>query len=1109
MAPVAHLTPISALLSGALVERRRLMEKLRANRHRRIVLVAAQPAQGKTCLVAAYLTATARPTAWCQINPATATAAGVWRLLTSALKPLLDHADSPLEEVAASGGFHREPDPALLAELLKQIPKPAAVVFDGMDWLRGDPDAITLIERLVLCIPEGIQVFLISRAMPTLKLQRLRVSRQVLVLGNADLAFEDDEVRAFFHGLHHLRLSQVQLRDIQREVDGWAGGLVLLAEALTRIKEKNLALPGPADPVVDRIRGEANAYFDEEVFFQQPAVLKDFLLRTAFLEEMDPEMAADLTGLHSAEEILADLVTRNVFIQVHYQSPGHDTYRYHPLFRGFLQTRARIDLSQNQYRRLLRRIGREYSRRKRSDLAVSYFLESGDTVAAAQAIKHAALDLTIDDRLAELGRWMEALPAAQYQSDPWLVFWHAVAHRSPGGVKPGEELQGVLARFRNVDDLRGQCFAVAYLIETAVFQGTDPANLARWLALAGELLQSAGTRPYFTYAKALLWRQIGLGHIFGTGQPAKGLSACRNAQLLARRISDPHLQRSAAILIASTLATLGEVAEAEAALAQSRVAENEKTAPEYRAISHLAHLQLALLAGDLRRAEGQLENLREEIETFGLLFLYPLLQEIWGMLRIQKGAHAEAEATVRHCRDVAVMMPAGARIEALALRLDAMIRYYRGDFEAAARLSAQAEEKLDAMGCSGLDRQRARLLGGIASLHLGALEQARRRIETSLEHFLRLGSPIGTAECHLALTLVAESEGRPAAIHAHLTQALSIVNEKGYHLLRMLRPADVTRACRLVPALNPGPLAEGARCLASTGAATDTAAGRLKTIETAGEAPLISAAARRARLPRLEMVTLGEFAVYRDGRDRVAGHEWSGHLPKLLLKAIIVHGARDVPKEALIDDLWPDTEPAAAMQRFKVTLHRLRCALESRIDRRFRWAYVRLKDHLVSLDPELIGIDVQQFEQCCAVLQALPPGEDDERALALCRQACGLYRGDLFPEEPYLPWIEAKRHALRDLRVEVLGRMADLLEIRGQTEELLEVLTAMIETAPAREDVLRRLMTLYQARGQRLQALQAYEKFRNFLSTDLDTIPDAVTTQLYRRIQHNNETTCG
>jgi DNA-binding SARP family transcriptional activator len=48
-------------------------------------------------------------------------------------------------------------------------------------------------------------------------------------------------------------------------------------------------------------------------------------------------------------------------------------------------------------------------------------------------------------------------------------------------------------------------------------------------------------------------------------------------------------------------------------------------------------------------------------------------------------------------------------------------------------------------------------------------------------------------------------------------------------------------------------------------------------------------------------------------------------------------------------------------------------------------------------------------------------------------------------------------------------------------------------------------MALYQARGLRLLALKAYEKFRNILSADLDTVPDPATTQLYHRLQRNAE----
>ncbi|MEE4608604.1 MAG: hypothetical protein V2L15_06920, partial [Desulfobacteraceae bacterium] len=361
------------------------MEKLRANRHRPLVLVAAQPGQGKTCLVAAYLTAAALPTAWCRLDATTGTAAGVYRLLTNALKPILETAPAPLDVPAPAKGRKQLEDPALLAHLVARMPRPAAVVFDGLDELKGNKEATRLIERLILDIPEGIQVFLISRAMPALRLQRLRVGRQMLVLGNADLAFEEDEARAFLCSHHRFSLTETQLRAIRSDIDGWAGGLVLLAEALARLEEQNVASQGPRGNVVELIRTEAGDYFDEEVFVHQPVVVKDFLLRTALLEEMDIEMSADLTGLQNTGEILADLVARNVFVQVRYEGPGRDAYRYHPLFRGFLRTRARSELPPGEYRRLLQRIGRAYIRRKRSDLAVGYFLEAGEAGEAARA----------------------------------------------------------------------------------------------------------------------------------------------------------------------------------------------------------------------------------------------------------------------------------------------------------------------------------------------------------------------------------------------------------------------------------------------------------------------------------------------------------------------------------------------------------------------------------------------------------------------------------------------------------------------------------------------------------------------------------------------------
>ena len=49
----------------------------------------------------------------------------------------------------------------------------------------------------------------------------------------------------------------------------------------------------------------------------------------------------------------------------------------------------------------------------------------------------------------------------------------------------------------------------------------------------------------------------------------------------------------------------------------------------------------------------------------------------------------------------------------------------------------------------------------------------------------------------------------------------------------------------------------------------------------------------------------GSFQVFR-GEALIGEHEWKAKQRKLMLKAIITRGAEGVPKDVLIEDLWPE-----------------------------------------------------------------------------------------------------------------------------------------------------------------------------------------------------------
>jgi LuxR family transcriptional regulator, maltose regulon positive regulatory protein len=88
-------------------------------------------------------------------------------------------------------------------------------------------------------------------------------------------------------------------------------------------------------------------------------------------------------------------------------------------------------------------------------------------------------------------------------------------------------------------------------------------------------------------------------------------------------------------------------------------------------------------------------------------------------------------------------------------------------------------------------------------------------------------------------------------------------------------------------------------------------------------------ALHRLTLPVLRIETLGGFRIIRSG-STFKEEEWPGSQAKNLLKAIIAHGGEGIQKEALIECLWPEAQPAKAEKTFKSALHRLRQVLEPR-----------------------------------------------------------------------------------------------------------------------------------------------------------------------------------
>ena len=99
-----------------------------------------------------------------------------------------------------------------------------------------------------------------------------------------------------------------------------------------------------------------------------------------------------------------------------------------------------------------------------------------------------ALDWARQGRAQTLSDWIEALPQAMREADPWLEYWYGRAWifvRPPRG-RPA--LERAYEAFRAAGDLRGQALALNTIVTGYYYEWANFAPLDRWLPEFDRLL---------------------------------------------------------------------------------------------------------------------------------------------------------------------------------------------------------------------------------------------------------------------------------------------------------------------------------------------------------------------------------------------------------------------------------------------------------------------------------------------------------------------------------------------------------------------------------------------------------------------------------------------
>jgi DNA-binding SARP family transcriptional activator len=234
-------------------------------------------------------------------------------------------------------------------------------------------------------------------------------------------------------------------------------------------------------------------------------------------------------------------------------------------------------------------------------------------------------------------------------------------------------------------------------------------------------------------------------------------------------------------------------------------------------------------------------------------------------------------------------------------------------------------------------------------------------------------------------------------------------------------------------------------------------------------AGLLRAVAAPPRDP-VRIQALGGFRVVRAG-EPVPVEEWQSRKARELLKVLVARRGRAVPREALMEALWPDEDPARLSNRLSVALSTVRTVLDP--ERPYA------SDRFVQADKHIVGlaqvpVDVEEFLTAAAAgLGRFASGERAE-ALSLLASAETAYTGDFLEDDPYQDWAVSLREEARAVYLAVARTLARSAAAAGEHDLAVRYHLRVLERDAYDEEAHLGLVATLAAAGRHGEARRRY-----------------------------------
>jgi len=1127
--PILRIKLSPPPLRGSLA-RPRLLARLDEGRTRRLTLLVAPAGYGKTTLLSQWVSQQAEgQRAWCTLEENEANLSSFLAYLSAALAPVVPQATAHAQELLADLQAGLDSVLPLLLDGLAALDHPLVLALDDVQCVERSVEVLEALDRLLRHAPRHLHLILSARREPPLpSIPRLRAMGQVIELTEAELRFTPAEIARLFATVFDFALDEETATQLAARTEGWAVALQLAYQTGARYG------PAEAERMLRRFGGTTRQLYDylaRVVLEGQPEETRIFLRRTAILERLEPALCDALLERDDSTAMLAHLEQAGLFTFT--LDATRTVYRYHALFREFLQRRLLEVEGATAVHQLHRRAAAWFLERGDDEAAIVHLLAAEDYPAAADLVRPLRKRLFATSRYHRLERWLEQFPPSIAEAHPWLLLTRARLHLLRGDRNAAERL------YREVEPLlRAQQDAEGLYILYHDLASIVRAHRGDFVAAETLERQALAWAPT-DEDRATSLSRIARCRYMTQGAEQEVFDLLEQAMDLAQKGGYPLVRADLLSLRGQIHTGLGDLTAA---------LEDFHRALELMEACGNRHSQLSILAnaayhhyllGQLDQAEALIQRDIELAQTFRRETYYAYAINLRGFLHQARG---ELEAARRdHEEALTIQQRLGEEYEvAVTLNWLGLLARREGRLEEALRQGQEGlalREKLGTAYETGLSL----IDVGATHLELGHLDRAERLWQRALDIFTRYQARYEQAQLHFYLAVLAQRRDDAKALVAHLEQAVTLAHtyehgdpprclhflveeaawaaplmahalQRGFvpNCVDCLLPRLGRPACdALLPLLDDPDPAVRARAATLLGHLGDAKALKPLAARRRDPDPTVRRAIERAlaRLlsvppPPLRAQTLGRFRLWR-GDEEIT--RWPRRSARDVFLILLAHTPRPVPIERLMETLWPESAPDKARQNLRRAVSDLRRILEPELPAGAPSRYLRVERETYALIlPPGSHVDDTAFEKALTQELAAPiPSTREGRQAVISRleTTLGRYTGDYLSELPYEDWALTRREYLRHLLISGAHLLAQLYLEAGQLENAIIIAHCALTQQPWDEEATLVLMRAYAALENTPAALQAYEAYRDRLQRDLDLPPRDDLTALYEQLR--------